>query len=134
LYNLMTVTNAKDERDRIIQNTVDTALTQAGSDGFLMERILNTNGQRGAMPGGQLNDINPYYGLIKKHIMWRYLTEAFYLGKAQHKDFQWHERQSREIRFFRDEKNLGYKASINVRFGIFIKNFRCWGRGGGTYA
>ena len=131
LYNLMTTTNARDERDRIIKNTVDTALTQAGSDGFLMDRIINT--QKG-MPGGDLNDKNPYYGIIKKHIMWEYLTEAFYLGKAQHKDFQWHERQSKEIRLFRDEKNLGYKASINVRFGIFIKNWRVWGRGGGTYA
>lgn len=132
LYNLMTHTNNRDERDRIIKNTVDTALTETGTDGFLMDRIINT--QRG-MPDGELNDKNPYYGIIKKHIMWEYLSDsAFYLGKAQHKDFQFHERQTKEIRLFRDEKNLGYKASINVRFGVFIKNFRCWGRGGGTFA
>ena len=66
-----------------------------------------------------------------------YLEEAeaeFYIGKRQHKDFQFHQRQMPEIRFFRDEENLGYKASINLRCGIFIKNWRAWGRAGGTYA
>lgn len=134
LYNLATSTNNKDERDRIIQNNVDTALTRPGADAFKMSRILDTTK---GLPGGQLNDKNVYYGIIKKHLIWHYLTAsegAFFLGKAQHPDFQFHERQMSEIRMFRDEKNLGYKASINVRWGSFFKNFRPWVRGGGTSA
>lgn len=132
LYNLMTKTNNKDERDRVKKNTCDTALTEPGADSFAMKRIIQTADK---LPGGQLNDMNPYYGLIKKHIMWDYLTDgAFYLGKAQHRDFQFHERQMKEIRFYRHESNLGYRASINLRFGIFIKNWRMWVRGGGTYS
>lgn len=131
LYNLITKTNNRDERDRIVKMTVDTVMTEAGDDAFDMDKVINT--QRG-LPGGQLNDKNPYYGLIKKHIIWQYLTDgAFYVGKAQHPDFQFHERQMPEIRFWREEKNLGYLASINIRFGVFIKNFRSWARGGGTY-
>lgn len=133
LYNLITKTNNRDERDRVIRNSVDTALTEVGADAFSMSRILLTKPEAG-MPGGQLNDRNVYYGIIKKHISWDYLTDgAFYIGKCQHPDFQFHERQMPEIRMFRDETNLGYKASINVRFGVFIKNWRCWARGGGTY-
>jgi len=133
LYSLMTATNNRNERDRIIKNPMDTALTRPGSDAFKMERILDTS--RG-LPSGELNDMNPYYKLVDS-IAWDYLEEAeaeFYIGKRQHKDFQFHQRQMPEIRFFRDEENLGYKASINMRCGIFIKNWRCWGRAGGTYA
>jgi len=136
LYNLITTTNNRDERDRRITLKPDTLLTQSGAECFKADRIINsTNG----MPGGQLNDLNPYYkkvGLMD----WDYLSDgagtypAFYLGNKSHKDFQFHERQMPEIRFFRDETNLGYKASINVRFGVMIKNWRVWHRGGGTAA
>jgi len=37
-----------------------------------------------------------------------------------------------EMRFFVDEKDLSRNASINVRFGSMIKNWRVWTRGGGT--
>lgn len=136
VYNLMTKTNNRDERDRKITLKPDTLLTTNGAECFKAERIINT--EKG-LPGGQLNDINPYYkkvGLMD----WDYLTDgegtypAWYLGIKQHKDIQFHERQMSEIRFFRDETNLGYKASINVRFGVMLKNWRIWHRGGGTSA
>lgn len=134
VYNLHTVTNARDERDRVVQNPADTLLVRRGSMEFLADRIINT--ERG-LPGGQMNDINPYYKIISKIIGWDYLTaaeDAFFVGKRQSPDFQLHQRQLPEIRFFRDEKNLGYKASFNVRMGILLKNFRTWSRGGGTSA
>lgn len=136
VYNLMTSTNNRDERDRIIKLQPDTILVPCGAMRFKAERILLTNQ---GMPGGQLNDINPYYKQVSI-IDWDYLTDgsgtypAWFLGIKQHKDFQFRERQMPEIRFFRDETNLGYKASINVRFGVFIKNWRVWHRGGGTSA
>lgn len=133
LYNLQTSTNNRDERDNIVQNPCDTILVRPGADRFKAERIVDTSK---GMPGGQLNDSNPYYKIVSV-IDWDYLeaTEAaFFVGKRQHPAIQFCERQMSEIRFFRDETNLGYKASINIRIGILIKDWRCWVRGGGTSA
>lgn len=132
LYNLFTVTIAYTELDRVMTNTPDTLLTEAGSQGFLAKRILKS--EKG-LPGVQLNDYNPYLGLCEPK-EWRYLSDssAFYVGKSQHKDFQFHDRQMPDIRFFRDETNRSYKVSIDVRFGVFIKTFKAWVKGGGSFA
>jgi hypothetical protein len=133
LYNLHVSANNYDERDNIVQNPADTLLVRPGADRFLAERILDTTK---GIPGLQLNDKNPYYKLLS--IMdWDYLEAAeaaFYIGKRQSEDFQFHERQLPEIRFFRDETNKSYKASIDIRIGVLLKNFRTWSRGGGTSA
>lgn len=127
LYNLHTATNNRDERDNVVKNPADTLMVKSGSARFLAERIVDTSK---GMPGGQLNDNNPYYKIVSV-IDWDYLDTAgeFYIGKRQSNDFQFRERQAPEIRFFRDEGNLGYKASINIRQGILIKNFRVWSKG-----
>jgi len=133
VYNLHTSTNNRDERDNIVQNPCDTLLVRPGSQRFLADRIVDT--QRG-MPGVELNDKNPYYKIVSV-IDWDYLAAAeaaFYIGKRKHEDIQFHERQAEELRFWRTEDDRGYKASIDVRFGIMIKNFRCWSRGGGSAA
>lgn len=132
LYNRYTVSMAFDEQDREIENVPDTLLTESGAQYFLGKRIVkSTQG----MPGTQLNDFNPYEGLVDC-MDWRYLSDssAFYIGKKKHPKFQWHDRQMPEIRFFRDENNRSYKASVDVRFGVFIKDWRCWAKGGGSYA
>ncbi len=132
VYNLHTATNNRDERDNVVKNPADTLLTRPGANRFLADRILGTE----KMPGGQLNDVNPYYKLVSV-IDWDYLEAAeasFYIGKRQSDDFQFRERQASEIRFFRDEDNLGYNTSINIRIGALIKNFRIWTRAGGTSA
>lgn len=129
LYNLMTSTNNRDERDRIVSLTPDTLLTQPGSDAFLAERIVDSSV---GYPQSQLNDKNPYYKIVTP-MVWQYLNDGgHFLGKRQHKTWQFHERQNSEIRFFRDEQNLGYKASINIRIGVKIENWRTWHRNGGT--
>lgn len=133
IYNLHTSTNNRDERDNIVKNPCDTFLVRPGANRFLAERILDTT--RG-VPGQQLNDVNPYYKLLTV-MDWDYLEAAeaaFFVGKRQSDGFQFHERQQSEIRFFRDETNLGYKTSINIRIGVLIKDWRCWTRGGGTSA
>jgi len=129
-YNLQTSINNRDERDRRIMNPADTLLVESGAERFKAERIVDTS--RG-MPNSQLNDKNPYYKLVNV-IDWAYLDDssAYYVGKKQHDGFQFHKRQRPEIRFFRDEKNLGYKASINLRMGLLFKNFRVWCKNGGT--
>jgi hypothetical protein len=132
LYNLATATNNVDEQDRVKANPVDTALVEPGADHQAMVRVLRT--EKG-LPGGELNDVNPYFGLINNIIPWDYLTDsAFYVGKAQSKDFEFHERLAPVIRFFRNENNAGYNASIRVRFGLHFKpgSWKAWTKGGGT--
>jgi hypothetical protein len=133
VYNLHTTTNNRDERDNVVKNPADTLLVRPGANRWLADRIVGT--ERG-IPSSQLNDINPYYKLVAV-LDWDYLEAAeaaFFVGKRKSDDFQFRERQASEIRFFRDETNLGYKASINIRLGILIKNWRVWTRGGGTAA
>ncbi len=129
IYVLHTATNNRDERDEVVANPVDTLLTRVGADAFLADRLLGSE----KLPGGQLNDNNPYYKIVTP-MSWDYLTEsAFYVGKRQSDDLQFHKRQLPEIRFFVDENNRGYKASIDMRQGILVKG-RPWSRGGGTSA
>ena len=131
LYNLMTATNNRDERDRVCSNPCDTLLCPPGSDRFKADRIVDTST---GMPSSQINDINPYYKLVGV-IDWDYLTDgAFYLLKRQSSAMQFHERQAPEIRFFRDEDNRGYKVSIDLRIGVLFKDWRNIVRGGGSAA
>lgn len=136
LYTLHTETNAYDERDEVVENPCDTVLVKTATDEFAAKRIFNTPSSNG-IPGSANNDLNPYFGLVDSVIKWRYLKDTsapWYLGKRQSMDFQFHERQQPRIRFFRDENNLGYKASNVLRIGVLIKNWRTWSRGGGTSA
>jgi hypothetical protein len=137
IYNLLTATNKFDEEDIPVGNKPDTMLTREGADYFKAWRILRTSGASRSMPGGSLNDANPYEGLIKNIWSWSYLDEtAFYVGKAQCPEIEFHERMSPDIQFFEHRPNAGYRASIRVRFGIHLKpqSWRKWARGGGTSA
>lgn len=131
LYELYTVSMAHNEQDFKISNTPDTLLTESGAQEFLAKRICQSE----SLPGGQMNDINPIKGLVTP-MAWRFLSDssAFYIGKKQHPKFIWRERQAPEIRFFRDETNKSYKASIDIRFGVWITTFRAWAKSGGTFA
>lgn len=130
IYNLMTSTNNRDEQDAVIANRPDTVVTKPGADYFAMYRILMSE----RLAGTDQNDKNPYMGLIKNIYAWDYVTDdAFYVMKAQNDSFQFHERLAPQIRFFRDEETAGYKASIRLRFGPYMK-FGAWrhiARGGG---
>lgn len=134
LYNLYTVTIAYTEQDRVMAQEPDTLLTESGAQAFLAKRILKTTN---GMPSSQLNDFNPYEGLVEPKA-WRYLSDssAFYVGKRKHKDFQFHERQMPDIEFFRDQTNKKYKVSIDCRFGVWLRvgSWRAWVKGGGSYA
>jgi len=130
VYLLHTATNNRSELDRPKRNSVDTLLVDP-TDSFMARKIVETPPTQG-LPGGQLNDSNVYYGLAKT-IIWDYLTDsAFYVGKRQHRDWQFHERQSALIDFFEDKNNKGYKASYVERFGILLKNWNVFSRGGGS--
>lgn len=136
VYHLHTSTNNRNELDRVVGNPADCLLTRTGAEHDLAKRILESE----LKPFGELNDINVHKSRVDA-AAWDYLTDggtykAFYVGKKQHPKFQWHERQSPEIDFFRDQTNRGYKASVDMRFGPFFAagSWRAWTRGGGTSA
>lgn len=133
LYNLQTTTNNRDEEDEIVGNPVNTIVCRPGSDKFLFERIIDTS--RG-LPGGQLNDKNPYFGIVDKIIAWDYLatTAGHFVGKRQHESFCFATRQGQETDFYRHKPNKGYRASVDMRFSIWMKEgaWKAWARGGGT--
>ncbi len=135
LYNLATVTNNKDEEDEVVGNPIDTILCRPGSDKFLSERIVDTSK---GLPVGALNDKNPYYGIISKIIAWDYLvsTGGFYVGKRNHDKFCFCTRQGQETDFYRHNPNKSYRASVDMRFGLWFKegSWRAWVRGGGASA
>lgn len=130
IYILHVSTNAKDERNQVISNTADTLMTKVGADEFTSKKLLNSE----FLPGGELNDINPYRGIVTP-ISWAYLTDSsspFYVGKRGSDAFQFHKRQKPDIQFMQDFDTKGYKASIDIRIGVLIKDFRTWTRGGGS--
>lgn len=133
VYNLMTSVNNRSEMGDVESNKPDTVLTKPGADHFAMQRILTSE----KLAGGDLNDKNPYQGLIKNIYDWDYLTEsAYFVGQAKSETLQFHEKGVPEMRFFRNENNGGYLASIVDSFGVWVKPlfWRTWTRAGGTSA
>jgi hypothetical protein len=129
IYHLCVDTNNYTELDRPASFKVDTLLVDRG-DYLMARRIVETPKLEG-MPGGQLNDINPYAGLADI-IQWAYLTDsAFYVGKRQSENLQFHERMRPSIDTFMDHNNRNVKSSYLERYGVLVKA-RTWCRGGGS--
>jgi len=133
LYNLQTSTNNRGEENEIKRNTANTILCRPGSDKFKGERIIDTSK---GMPGVQLNDKNPFYGIIDKIIDFDFLDSdaGFFVGRRQDDKIEFRERQGQETDFFRDHTNKTYNATVDMRFSIFVKPlaWRAWVRGGGN--
>lgn len=132
LYILCSDTNSYSEQDRRVSNKPNTLLTKDGADALQAKRILKST----HLPGGELNDINPHEGALNP-VAWGYLTgTAFYIGRAKADTLQWHERQKPLIEFFRRQENRGYRASVDVRWGVLIKPgvWRDWSRMAGSYS
>jgi len=128
IYILHTATNNRTELDRPMKAKVNTLLTREGADFLMAKRIFETTE---GLPGGQLNDKNIYAGMAKP-LASPYITDdACYLGEANNKGFQFHERQKPLIDFFEDKTNKGYKASFLERYGVLLKS-RPWSRLGGS--
>jgi len=132
LYVLVVDTNAYSEQDRRVANQVDTLMVQSASDELEAKRILGSSKK----PGSDHNDTNPLEGIVKI-VRNPYLTGgSFYIGKANSDELEWHDRQKPLIEFFRRTENRGYRASVDVRWGILAKPgcWRNWGRTAGSYA
>lgn len=127
-----TSVNNRDEfYDRIVENPADTLLTETGDDAIKAMEILKSD----LKPDGALNNINAYSRLGLTHIAWDYLDDsAFFIMRRQDEAINFVNAQPAEVRFFRDETNLAYCASINAMWSIWIKAgaYKAITRGGGS--
>lgn len=135
LYVLVTDTNAYNEQDQRIINKPDTLMVGTADNYLTAKQMLNAE----KLPNSQLNDDNPYRGLLSPlfwpFLKWAATDTAWYVGKAKSDLLQWHNRQKPVIEFFRRAENRGYRASVDARWGVMIKPgaWRVWGRTGGRY-
>ena len=125
LYTLAFVTNAKNERDEVIdtRNMGDVVLVHPPQ---LRDEAFQTLSSE-YLPGTSQNDRNPWYNTCKP-VEWRYLAanaSTFYLGVAK-KGITFYRRGKPEMRFFRNEDTGGYRATIRVRYGVMAWNWRFW--------
>lgn len=116
-----TVTNAYDERDQKIALMPDTLLIPPNLR-FTARKILESTN----ILGSANNDINVAQGILNP-IEWAYLTDtdAWFVGKAK-AGIVFLERMNGQIDFWQDQTTKKYYASIDSRFGAYVKNWRYW--------
>lgn len=119
-WTLMTVTNAKNERDEVITIIPDSLIIGSGALEWTGRTILEST----LVPGSGNNDKNLLQGIVDL-IVWRKITDtdAWILSKVKHgKVFQ--NRMEPEIKFFEDKKTSNWEANIMTRAGVRFDNFR----------
>jgi len=125
LYDLLSITNAKNERDEVIDiasmgDKIILHPPQRRQDAF---QTVSSE----YLPGTDHNDRNPWYNTCKP-VEWRYLSDnatTWYLGIAK-RGITFYRRGKPEIRMFRDEDTGAYKATIRARYGFMAWNRRFW--------
>ena len=120
-YNLMSVTNNRDERGQIVDIKPDALVIPAGLH-FTAKTILESE----LIPGAANNDKNVVQNLVRP-IEWSYLTDTdgWFLG-AKQKGLVFYERKAPVIDFYQDEVSKKYYATIDTRFGLMVNNWRYW--------
>ncbi len=123
-YTLMTSTNNRNERGEIIQLMPDTLLIPPALK-FTASSILESNALiTGA--SATLGNKNVVQGLVTP-VVWQYLTDtdAWFLG-AKQKGIVFYERKEPVVDFYQDEETKAYKATVDLRFGVGVENWRYW--------
>jgi len=122
-YLVFTSTNNRNERGQIIDWRPDTLLVPPALT-FTAREILNTTN----IPYSQDNTVNVLSSIVTP-LEWSYLTDTdgWFLIKRK-MGLMATERQDVALDFWRDEQNLDYFASIYLRFGGAVTNWR------GTFA
>lgn len=119
VYETFTITNAKDERGGEIDLMPD-ALIIPRNLKFTAQEILNST----LVPGVTNNTTNVLNSILPI-VDWAFLTDTdgWFMTKLKMGKMAT-DRQGVSLDFWRDELNLGYYASIHVRFGGVPTNFR----------
>ena len=121
-YDLMTVTNNRNERDLPVSIIPDTLLVPASLK-FTAEEILKSEKE----PYVTTNTTNVLRNIVNLVVWNAYLTDtnAWFLGCA-HKCLIAMDREDTILDYFQDEDTKAFKANIWVRFGLKIDNWRFW--------
>jgi len=120
-YDLMRVTNNRNERDEIVDLQPNTLLIPAGLH-FTTKNILESE----KVLGSGNNDKNVVQNLLQP-VEWQYLTDsdAWFIGCAQ-KGLVWQERKQPLIEVTQDFKTGSYWIKITARWGARMENWRYW--------
>jgi len=119
-WDLMTVTNAKNEKDLDEVIEPNALIVGAGAIVWTARTLLETT----LIPGSSANDTNLLKGIVDL-IPWRKVTDTNFwcLSKTKNgKVFQ--ERMEPEVDFFEDKNTKNWHATIMGRVGIRIDNWR----------
>ena len=119
VYSQFTDTLNKDERGQIMEHTPD-ALIHPPALKFTAQEILEST----LVPGVTNNTKNVLQSILPP-LSWSYLTDAdgWFVSKLKMGKMAT-DRKTPVLDFWKDELNLGHYASIVVRFGGAITNFR----------
>ena len=120
-YTTFTSTNNRDERADIIQLQPDTLLIPSALR-FTAAAILNST----LIPGSTDNDTNVLANIVNP-MEWQRLsdTDGWFLGKKG-QGLMATDRESAVMDFWQDETSKDYFASILVRYGGAVVNWRYW--------
>lgn len=123
-YNLMTATNNRNERGEIISIYPDVLLIPPQlkfTAKSILESDLLITGANSTMPNR-----NVVAGLVTP-IEWQYLTDpdAWFLG-VKKKGIVFYERREPVVDFYQDEETRAYMATVDLRFGVGVENWRYW--------
>jgi len=116
------VTNAYDEKDVKIPISVDTIIYPQGQFDAV-EKILESE----KVSGGSLNDKQVVGRKFKNRIEWPQLldTDAIFVGCAK-KGLKALNRMDPVYDFFEDKKSRCYYATVEMRMGLMMDNWRFW--------
>lgn len=121
IYTTYTSTNNRDERGQIVTITPDTLLIPPALLFTAKVILANT-----AIPGSTDNDVNVLANLVNP-IVWPRLTDtdAWFLGKAK-SGLMGTNRQEAIMDAYQDETNKDFYATILLRWGGCVTNWRYW--------
>jgi len=119
VYTTFTSTNNRDERGQVITLVPDTLLIPPALLFTAKVILANT-----AIPGSADNDVNVLANIVDP-IVWPRLTDAtgWFLMKKKF-GLMALNRQDAIFNFWQDETNLDYYASIHMRWGGCVSNWR----------
>jgi hypothetical protein len=121
LYNLMTVTNNRDENDKVVP-IIPNVMMVSRQLNFTARRLLEST----AIPGSGDNDKNVLNSIVDL-VVWDHFTDTdgWVLG-VKKKGLRRLKRQEPKIRFFESEKDRRYYAACEFRDGGMMDNWRFW--------
>lgn len=120
-YTTYTDTNAKDERANEIENVPDVLVIKP--DELFNARVILANT---AIPGSADNDMNVLAAIVDILVWPRISGDNIWILGRRKAGLMATDRKGAEIDFWQDEETKDYFASINLRWGGCVTDWRPW--------